>query len=406
MINQRAWSLARRLRDYWHCLWQHSAVAESLTLTKIVDTLVDLDVVDLDGVGPWPGEPDDADVYEPDWAQVHPNQSDATDMPMNMSRIDSALFNEVRTRASGGFNVPPPDVLDALAWYTPIHYFGMGAAIYIRESAVVTVAVSIMSGLDPVEREDWFNVMGSLRAAMSVLYLHEAFHHKIESLAIRFEVIERERRYLPYDDNVVIPLLKQRSDDVMEEALACAEMYRRFSGEAVYRKGVSDTVRKATLRMLPLWFQTLPPSYNQAGKFLKDTNFDLALAGLMSQVQEATTTPKRDATQWDLAPHQIRGLFNCQNITHVLVPLGQQPILPWIGNVRPLPSISTQKAVQHLQRNGWRIVPSRGKGSHIWLEPVGGGRPVNLPANRERLAPGRLKDIATAMGIRVADLRV
>jgi predicted RNA binding protein YcfA (HicA-like mRNA interferase family) len=366
---------------------------------------LELDVVDLDGEGPWPGEPDDADVYEPDWSQVHPKQSDATDLPMDMPSMASAVFNEVRERARGGFKVPPPDVLDALAWYTPIHYFGTGAAIYIREAAVVTVAVSIMSALDPVEREKWPNVMGSMRAAMSALYLHEAFHHKIESLAIRFEVIERERRYLPYDDNVVIPLLRQRSDDVLEETLACAEMYRRFKDEPVYLKGVPYPVRGATLQMLPLWFETLPPSYNQAGKYLKDSKFDLALLGLMSQVQEATITPKRDAIEWDLAPHQIRGLFNCQAITHVLVPLGQEPILPWIGDVRALPSISTRKAVQLLQKQGWQIIAGRGNGSHIWLER-NGGQPVNLPANRERLAPGRLKEIASALGVRVADLRI
>jgi predicted RNA binding protein YcfA (HicA-like mRNA interferase family) len=380
-------------------------VTESLSLSKVVDTLVELDVVDLDREGPWPGEPDDADAYEPDWSQVHPKQSDTTDMPMDMPSVGSAVFNEIRQRANGGFKVPPPDVLDALAWYTPIHYFGTGAAIHIRESAVVTVAVSILSGLDLAEREDWANVMGSLRAAISVLYLHEAFHHKIESLAIRFEVIERQRRYLPYDDNVVIPLLRQRSDDVLEETLACAEMYRRFKDEPVYLKGIPHRVRSATLRMLPPWFETLPPSYNKAGKYLKNSKFDLALNELMSQVQEATITPKRDASEWDLAPHQIRGLFNCQNITHVLVPLGQQPILPWIGDARALPSVSTRKAVQHLQEHGWRIVPGRGKGSHIWLELVGGGRPVNLPVNRERLAPGRVKEIAGALGVRVADLQ-
>lgn len=42
-------------------------MADSLTIADVVNTLVDLDLVDLDGEGPWPGEPDDADAYEPDW---------------------------------------------------------------------------------------------------------------------------------------------------------------------------------------------------------------------------------------------------------------------------------------------------------------------------------------------------
>ena len=378
-------------------------VAQQLTLSRVVDTLVTLDLVDLTAKGPWPGEPDDADVYEPDWSQVHPNESEATEASMDMPSISAAAFDEVLARASGGFKEPPPNVLDALAWYTPIHYFGTGAAIYIRESAVVTVAISIMSLLDRAAQEDWANFIGSLRAAMSVLYLHEAFHHKIESLAIRLEVVEHKRRYIPYDDNVVIPLLRQGSNDVLEETLACAEMYRRFKDESLYRKGVPDLVWRATLRMLPLWFKTMPPSYKQAGNYLTKGKFDHAMNRLVSQVQEATPTPRRDASEWALTPHQIRGLFDCQRITHMLVPLGQRPVLPWIGNMRPLPSVSTRKAIHHLQEHGWRVVAGRGKGSHIWLE-LNGGRPVNLPANRERLAPDRVKDIAKALGIPVADL--
>ena len=112
-----------------------------------------------------------------------------------------------------------------------MHYFGLGVAIYIRESAVFDVAAAILSWLDPRERQDEANIIGACRAAMSILYLHEAFHHKIESFAIRCEIVERARRYLPYSRNVVIPLRRTRSDDVLEEALACAEMYRRFKTE-------------------------------------------------------------------------------------------------------------------------------------------------------------------------------
>jgi hypothetical protein len=225
-------------------------------------------MVDLVADGPWPGEPDDADAYEPDWTQVHPTQRDwpsvATDMPTDMPLNPWSVFDEVRRRASAGFLVPPPDVLDALAWYTPIHYFGLGAAIYIRESAVFEVAATIVNRLDPAERDDDANLTGALRAAMSVLYLHEAFHHKVESLAIRYEIVERARRYLPYSRSVVIPLLQQQSADVLEEALACAEMYRRFKHEDLYGLGVPTPVRKATLVMLPDWFLTLPPSYRRA----------------------------------------------------------------------------------------------------------------------------------------------
>jgi predicted RNA binding protein YcfA (HicA-like mRNA interferase family) len=387
-------------------------VAESLTVASVVETLVDLDLVDLDADGPWPwpGEPDEADAYEPDWSQVHPRSDRPTtaaalppeDMPLN----PWSVFDEVRQRAKGGFKEPPPDVLDALAWYTPIHYFGLGMAIYIHESAVFDVAAAILIRLNPAERQDDANITGACRAAMSVLYLHEAFHHKIESLAIRYEIVERARRYLPYSSNVVIPLLRQRSDDVLEEALACAEMYRRFKTERLYRRGVPAQVRNATIEMLLDWFPTLPPSYRRAGHYLNDGPFDHALNTLMSQVQEATTTPMRDLYEWDLTPHMHRGLFDCQRITHILVPVGQKPLLPWIGHAPALPSVSSRKAIQRVEHEGWKIVAGRGKGSHVWLERDG-WPPLNIPANRESLSSGIVKHIADALGVgvRVADLR-
>ena len=172
-------------------------MADPLSLHEVVDTLVEMDLVDLDSDGPWPGDPDDADAYEPDWTQIHPKDSD---LGASLDRAPGRpnAYDEIQQRASSGFLVPPPDVLDALAWYTPIHYFGLGSAIYIRETAVFDVAAAIVNRLPEPEREVHANLAGASRAAMSVLYLHEAYHHKIESLAIRLEMVERARRYLPY----------------------------------------------------------------------------------------------------------------------------------------------------------------------------------------------------------------
>ena len=344
---------------------------ESLTAAAVLETLIELDLVELDANGPWPGEPDGADVYEPDWSQVHPTQPDFSSVPVDMPEGVESVLGEVRRRAGAGFKVPPTPIIDALAWYTPIHYFGLGMAIYIQESAVLDVAAAIVNQLEPPEREDEANIAGASRAAMSVLYLHEAFHHKVESLAIRYEIVERARRYLPYVNRVVIPLIRSQSDDVLEEALACAEMYRRFESERIYRRGVPGPVWKATLRMLVQWFPTLPPSYRQAIDYLYDHEFEPALNILMSQVQEATTSPKRPSKEWDLATHVHRGLFNVRQITHILVPVGQKPILPWIGHAPALPSISTRNAVRFLEREGWQADSRRGKGSHILMKRPG-----------------------------------
>lgn len=385
-------------------------MAESLTLAGVVETLVDLDLVDLFADGPWPPEPHNVDVYEPDWTQVHPTQPDdrptvATGMPIDTDESPWSVFDEVKQRAGEKF-MPPPDVIDVAAWYAPVHYFGLGMAIYIRESAVFDVAAAILSWLEPREPADEANIIGACRAAMSILYLHEAFHHKIESFTIRCEIVERARRYLPYSRNVYVPLRTTGSDDLLEEALASAEMYRRFKTERLYHRGIPGPVREATIKMLGewIWFQRLPPSYRRAWHYLRDGPFADALNILMSQVQDATIAPKRGPHEWDLAPHMHRGLFNCQRITHILVPVGQKPLLPWIGHAPPLPSISSRQAVRGLEKEGWEIAAGRGKGSHIRLRKQG-RKPLTIPANRESLSPGILGQLAHALGVRVADLR-
>lgn len=377
-------------------------MADPLSLHEVADTLVEMDLVDLNSDGPWPGDPDDADAYEPDWTQIHPKDSD---LGASLDRAPGRpnAYDEIQQRASSGFLVPPPDVLDALAWYTPIHYFGLGSAIYIRETAVFDVAAAIVNRLPEPEREVHENLAGASRAAMSVLYLHEAYHHKIESLAIRFEMVERARRYLPYSKEVYIPLIEQGSDDVLEEALACAEMYRRFKAEDPFRRGVPKVVRAATLAMLPEWFETLPRSYRKAANYFSDRKFDRSQRVLMSQLHEASADPRRAADEWSLAPHLCRGLFDCQRITHVLVPKGQEPILPWIGHTPALPSVSSKTVIRHLEVRGWKVDPVRGKGSHVRLKQVG-KQSLTIPANRESLSPTVLKSVAQALGVRLCDL--
>lgn len=156
--------------------------------------------------------------------------------------------------------------------------------------------------------------------------------------------------------------------------------------------------------MLPEWFRTLPPSYREAGRYVYDETFDHAQRTLMSQVHEATSAPKRAADEWTLASHLCRGLFDCRRITHVLVPTGQKPILPWIGHSPALPSVSSKKALRYLEGQGWKVDPGRGKGSHVRLKQV--GKPtLTIPANRESLSPVVLRSVAQALSVRVYDLR-
>lgn len=380
-----------------------------LSVGSVVDLLVDLDLVDFSAPGPWPGEPDATDqVCEVDWASVHgdasapPYRGDAEKLANAPADPWSRARDRVLGAADRGFQAPPP-VLDLLAWYLPMHYFGADSAIYIRESAILDIAGQILSFVDQAHRAEESVVHGSIRSALSVLYLHEAFHHKVESFAIRVEAVERRRRYLPYMEGFFIPSRDRQSDDLLEEALACAEMRLRL-GEPRYRRGVPPMVCKATVAMLAAWLPHLGPSYRRGPEFFDPSSEAtwMAYGNLRSQVQEATGQPRRDLTEWDLMPQSLRGMFDCRKITHVLVPVGEEPVIPWF-TTGFRGTIATMELVRALERDGYRVQPRRGKGSHITLTAPG-RLMMTIPANRRELSHVVLRSVAEGLNIPYRDL--
>jgi len=376
-------------------------VMSAAKLASIVGTLIDMDLIDLDEPGPWPGEPEGYSVHAVDWSAVN-GSSGLEDAVSPVGRGD-ILIDEIRERASQGFHAPPEQVLDAQAWYLPIHYYGPASAIYISEQSCMWLAACIMRNLPRHRWDDLDAVEGCIRAALSLLYLHEAFHHKVESLAIRLEAVERVRRYLPYHRNVYAPLQRAQSDELLEEALACAEMYRRFESEKRYRRGVPADVRAAILKFLPGYFESLPAGYNRAMDFVYDLPYFSALRVFHSQIHEATKTPVRDDLEWQLAGQMLRGLMDCRSITHVIVPIGSKPILPWVGEQLALPQVSTREAVRLAERRGWKIVPGGGKGSHLKMKRPGFPT-LTLSGGRKALSPVVLDNFAAGLGVRVHDI--
>jgi len=361
----------------------------ALKTATVLETLVRLDMMDLGHPGPWPGEPEGFDVLDIDWTGVQRGGDvDRVSESLNSSWFDVA--DELERRQTGGFALPPEDVLDGLAWYLPMHYFGPAWGIYIRESAVLEVAAAIHQRLSPARRGVLDAVMGSTQAALTVLYLHEAFHHKVESFAIRLEVIERKRRYRPYMDQVVI-----ERGILLEEGLACAEMIRRL-GEQTYRRGMPEDVFVAAIEFLHDWIPTLPPGYHDGVDLAERRKYDEGRERLSNWVQEPIASPMRDQSDWALVPHTYRGLFNWKSIAQVLVPIGDRPIVPWFDSpVRSL-SVSTRELDRLLRSQGYAEVAG-GKGSHRKYKAT--GRPmVILPDGRRDLSMRVLRTVVEALG--------
>lgn len=366
-----------------------------LDTAQVVETLDAMGLLELDDDGPWetPDPTGDFDACDIAWDEIQ--VPDQVANPLADSDWEAATV-ELNERRSGQPFLPPSDVFDVLAWYLPIHFYGPGWGIYIRESAVFDLAASIRSYLPPPRQNHFEVIAGSIRAALGVLFHHEVFHHKVESLATRLEVIEHGKRYAPYTKKVYEKIQRTHPVDLLEEALACAEAYRRPLTEAVYRRGIPADVLRARREMLRRWFGTLPDGYNQASKYTGQA-FETARNGLASQVHEAVERPMRRVDEWDLVPHAFHGLFNCLTATWVLVPVGTRPIIPWFSrSPRPL-SISTKSLVSALEADGYGIVRGA-KGSHLKLRAKG-RRTIILPANREALSPRVLSTTAEALGL-------
>lgn len=214
-------------------------------------------------------------------------------------------------------------------------------------------------------------------------------------------MLERSPRYVPYTRRVSKPLLMQGSDDVLEEALACAEMLNRLD-EPTYKRGVPADVRRATKSFIRWFIPKLGPSYRRGSEFFGKA-FPAGLHTLQGQMHEATVQPRRDPRQWEVAPNLFRGILTIKTLTKVVVPVGEVPLIPWF--TPPFRgTISTRAAHKVLTKHfGYLEDAGAGKGSHVRLKNP--ERPAQtLPARRESLSPKVVKSIAAGVGLRPKEL--
>jgi len=310
-----------------------------INLDSVVDILARHNLLDLDSRGPsdgWP-DPEDYDLYEPDWRELGRNfDSDRQSIP---TEVPDGWADR------GGFEAPDPDDVDADAWYQPIHFFGRRAGIYIKQDAILRVAGAILVRLPGYRAGNPLVQEAARKAALFAYYFHEAFHHKAESAAMKFEMVTHQRRYVPYWDNVFVPQRSAGSLLLTEEGLANADMIRRFR-EATYAKALPPDVIEATINFLTWCIpQATQPYYAIGVKYVENTMHAMKQAELLSQIEECVPSPIRDPDEWDLFPRAIQGLFDCRRVTYTLVPKGTPP-LPWLKRIDPA----------ELRRRGFRRV--------------------------------------------------
>ncbi|MSQ24668.1 MAG: hypothetical protein EXR49_00060 [Dehalococcoidia bacterium] len=144
---------------------------------------------------------------------------------------------------------------DRCAWYQPIHNYGRAWGIFIEEGCILQRTKDIARFLwspTPLTRP-LARVL--LRVATYSYFLHEHYHHKVESLAFRLEVVDRSGIYGRYQRRVYRPALG--TDHLLEEALANADALHRLSDQP-YRTWIGKQVVDATRSYLEETFPFNP----------------------------------------------------------------------------------------------------------------------------------------------------
>jgi len=373
-----------------------------LNAAEIVDYLSDEGQLGPAEQSPWPAfEPNEGDLYLIDWRGLFGGERSepifqGIDDPELADAVGGAIGRGAPKEATGEADEVASRRPDVCAWYQPIHFHGLDWGIFIREDCLRSIAVDIARFVRPTGGYGggpWSYLPELLRMAFASLFLHEAYHHKTEALAIRLHVAERSPRYRSYWSNVYEPLARPGAAGPLEEALANADSYLRLA-EPAYRRFVRNDVFQATRRYLKWRFPLDPPGYRDAAKYLKRPPNDDAQFILRSQVQEAKVKPFRTPAQWRLAPNLNESLFGLSSDIWLVVPSGVLPSVPTFPLYRP---VATRAIESALAREYGYARAKGGKGSHIKLKAADLPTLV-LPGGRKDLSPPVLKSIAVALG--------
>ena len=281
------------------------------------------------------------------------------------------------------------------AWYCPVHFFGHGWGIFIREACILSQAIEIAAFVDwssvSVSRQKIY--LHLLRSSFYVFFLHEQFHHKVESLGFRLLVSTGTDRYRPYKRNVYRP--SYGASNCLEESLANAESFRRL-GEPRYKIRLGPGIHDGLRNFLRASFKGQPAGYREGLNFLTLPAYRDGLYGLQSRILDGALPSRTPIRHWSVAPNMITSLADITKDIYIILHVGAQPIFK-PASVDPGPTVSGGLMEGALTKHyGYKQVTG-GKGSYIKLKKTDAPT-ITLPGNRSVLSPGVVKQVLRTFG--------
>lgn len=322
---------------------------------------------------PWPEVAEGDTLWEVDWPTVlDPDPVIDYDIPVEYA--DRPIHE-----------APQPSVgWDICAWYQPIHFFRTAWGIFIRADCLESVAFQMARYLFPGARYlDGWMWWQLRRAAFLTVFLHEQYHHKIESFSIRLAAAEERVFYPKYSRDVYVPA--RGSDALLEEALANADAYRRLA-EATYRGAIGRHVEAIRAYLHEEFMHGSPPGYRHAIDLIDPSAFSTAENELCDSVRLGFAPPSASAQRWRFGSQMTRAIYSIRSETYVVVRGTARSPLPGA----PALSMSSRDVERLLRQRGF--TPRPGRGDHTKWEKA--GSPSIVIPKRRDLSPGVLADVA------------
>ena len=309
-----------------------------------------------------------------------------------------------------GSSISPVSSPVTPAWYQPIHFFGHDWGIFIRLDCLHYQAKGIArefmrQNKALIRQHGAYQVAQKCKnifrkASFYCYYLHESYHHKVESFGFRLHVA-RGPRYVDYKRNVYRPNFLTKY--CLEESLANASSFHRLS-DKTYRDRLGPEITKAAKSFLEKGFYSASPGYKEAIQYLKINRFLAGERELQSQIMDGALSYQTNPDSWIIAKGMMTGMCNIKSQIYQIVSPNHKPVLP-----QPILHlvISSQSMVKAAKLRGYAIKQG-GKGSHVKMENPfieGRNKVVTIPSGMKSLSNVKYS-IAKSIGYSREDLEM
>jgi len=283
------------------------------------------------------------------------------------------------------------DEVDVFAWYCPFHYYGVDYGIYISKIGIHKIAKRIASFLPPlhgISRLEKNILRDQLKqAAFFYFFIHEHYHHKVESFCTRLELIENQARFIPQSDSVYDRTFL--TDENLEECLANGEIIRRLKLESPYKnifgnwwgKMYGFNLAEKVISYARSHFEhRAAEGYRRAMDFTGPRHgfqkilFEERQFLHFSQLQSATLNPLQTDSDWRWERELASPLYDKNIVAYEVLDGSRSSTLPAFA--KPLVQVSPRNAMRRAGKWGLKPIKkkSRTSGDHQWFENERGNK--------------------------------